>query len=71
MASRMAVAGLRRYPLRGGDDRQSEMLLALTPDQLVPADHPIRRVKPFVDAVLVRLTPAGCDRLPFSSSSTA
>ena len=31
-------------PMRGDDDRQAEMLLALTPVQLVLSDHPIRRV---------------------------
>jgi transposase len=33
------------------------MLLALTPDQLVPADHPIRAIKPIVDAALAELSP--------------
>jgi transposase len=43
--------------MRGDDDRQAEMLLGLTPDQLVPADHPIRRIKPIVERVLARLSP--------------
>jgi len=43
--------------MRGDRDHQAEMLLALTPDQLVPADHPIRRIKPIVEAVLTRLSP--------------
>jgi transposase len=43
--------------VRGDDDRQGELLLALTPDQLVPNDHPIRRIKPLVEAVLRRLSP--------------
>ena len=43
--------------MRGDDDRQAEMLLALTPDQLVPTDHPIRRIKPIVQRVLARLSP--------------
>jgi len=43
--------------MRGDDDRQAEMLLALTPDQFVPADHPIRRIKPIVESVLSRLSP--------------
>lgn len=43
--------------MRGDDDRQAEMLLGLTPDQLVPADHPIRRIKPIVEHVLARLSP--------------
>jgi transposase len=43
--------------MRGDRNHQAEMLLALTPDQLVPADHPIRRIKPIVEAVLSRLSP--------------
>jgi transposase len=43
--------------MRGDDDRQTAMLLALTPDQLVPEDHPIRRIKPIVERVLARLSP--------------
>lgn len=43
--------------MRGDDDRQAEMLLALTPDQFVPADHPIRRIKPIVESALARLSP--------------
>ena len=33
------------------------MLASLTPDQLIPPDHPIRRVKPIVDAALADLSP--------------
>ncbi|MDE3130257.1 MAG: IS5 family transposase [Acidobacteriota bacterium] len=33
------------------------MLLAITPDQLVPDDHPIRRIKPIVERVLAGLSP--------------
>jgi transposase len=33
------------------------MLLALTPDQLVPAGHPIRRIKAIVEPILRRLSP--------------
>lgn len=32
-------------------------LLAITPDQLIPKDHPIRRIKPLVDAALADLNP--------------
>jgi transposase len=32
------------------------MLLAVTPDQLVPADHPIRRIKPVVERALTDLS---------------
>jgi transposase len=31
--------------------------LTVTPDQLIPQDHPIRRVKPLVEAALVELDP--------------
>lgn len=43
--------------MRGDAECQTEMLLALTPDQLVPEDHPIRRIKPIVERVLARLSP--------------
>jgi transposase len=43
--------------MRGDAEQQTEMLLALTPDQLVPEDHPIRRIKPVVERVLARLSP--------------
>jgi transposase len=33
------------------------MLSAVTADQLVPADHPVRRIKPIVDKALQRLSP--------------
>lgn len=42
--------------MRGKTDRQIS-LIAATPDQFVAANHPIRRVKPFVDAALRRLDP--------------
>jgi transposase/IS5 family transposase len=35
--------------MRGRSDRQVTMLCSLTPDQLVPQDHPIRHIKPIVD----------------------
>lgn len=43
--------------MRGDASEQAEMLLALTPDQLVPDDHPIRRIKALVEPVLARLSP--------------
>ncbi len=42
--------------MRGKADRQVTMLSALTPDQLVPQDHPIREIKPIVDRALSELT---------------
>jgi hypothetical protein len=43
--------------MRGNTSEQVEILLTLTPNHLIPADHPIRRIKAIVD-----LTPAkaGC-----------
>ncbi|MEX2160379.1 MAG: IS5 family transposase [Anaerolineales bacterium] len=43
--------------MRGDQSNQGEIMLALTPDQLVPADHPLRRVKPIVERVLGQLSP--------------
>lgn len=43
--------------MRGDREQQGEIMLALTPDQLVPADHPIRRIKAVVEPVLTRLSP--------------
>jgi transposase len=41
--------------MRGSTDRQVT-LLVVTPDQLIPTDHPIRRVKPMVEAALRELS---------------
>jgi transposase len=43
--------------MRGDQLQQVTMLSTLTPDQLVPADHPIRRIKPVVEAALRQLSP--------------
>ena len=43
--------------MRGEASRQANILLAITPEQLVPADHPIRRIKPIVDGALRELSP--------------
>jgi transposase len=43
--------------MRGRLDNQVDMLVALTPDQLVPQNHPIRRIKPIVDAALKEMSP--------------
>ncbi len=41
--------------MRGSKIEQGEMLSTLTPDNLVPADHPIRRIRVIVDAALAEL----------------
>ena len=43
--------------MRGEAERQTNMLLAVTSDSFVARDHPIRRIKPIVDAALTRLSP--------------
>ncbi len=43
--------------MRGDVERQTLILSAGTPDQLVPQDHPIRLIKPMVDQALAELSP--------------
>ncbi len=43
--------------MRGTTDRQVTMLSTVTSDSLIPLDHPIRRIKPVVEAVLAELGP--------------
>jgi transposase len=43
--------------MRGKQDNQTLMLVALTPEQLVPQDHPIRQIKPIVERALAELSP--------------
>ena len=43
--------------MRGDAERQANILLAVTPDSFIPDDHPIRRIKPIVDAALTKLSP--------------
>lgn len=43
--------------MRGDAERQADIMIAVTPDSFVPADHPVRRIKPIVDAALQRLSP--------------
>lgn len=43
--------------MRGSTERQMGMLLGVTAEQLVPADHPIRRIRRLVDQALTELSP--------------
>jgi transposase len=42
--------------MRGRSEKQTTMLSTVTPDQLVPQEHPIRHIKPIVDRVLAELS---------------
>jgi transposase len=43
--------------MRGLVDAQTTMWCSVSTEDLVPADHPIRRIKPIVEAILARLEP--------------
>jgi transposase len=43
--------------MRGEVERQGTMLTLVQPEQRIPADHPIRRIKALADAELARLSP--------------
>ncbi len=46
------------HGMRGPDTQQSTMFSYLSPEERVPADHPLRRIRPMVDAALKALSPA-------------
>src|SRR5215207_3496097 len=41
--------------MRGRTERQAEMLFGVTADELVPENHPLRRIRAIVDHVLVAM----------------
>src|SRR5208283_5372710 len=43
--------------MRGTDTKQSSMLCLMSPESMVPAKHPLRRVKALADVILGRLSP--------------
>lgn len=43
--------------MRGRNERQAKMLFGVTPDDLVPVRHPIRRIRTLVDELLNELSP--------------
>ena len=43
--------------MRGTDTKQSSMLALMSPESVVPSQHPLRRVKVLADGVLAKLSP--------------
>ena len=43
--------------MRGSTERQMTMCMVVDPGELIPQQHPIRRVRPFVESALARLEP--------------
>ena len=48
--------------MRGDDPQQAAMFRSISPEERVPQQHPLRRIRALVDAVLNELSPQ-CDRL--------
>lgn len=44
--------------MRGQEDEQGAMLISVTPEELVPQDHPIRRIRSITDRALKAMSPA-------------
>ena len=43
--------------MRGENTKQSSMLCLVSPEDVVPAEHPIRSIKRLADAALAKLSP--------------
>ena len=43
--------------MRGKVNAQADMLALISPESVVPREHPLRRIKPLVDTVLKNLSP--------------
>ena len=44
--------------MRGDTDDQAKVMLFITPEHLVPQDHPIRAIRPIVERALEQISPA-------------
>jgi transposase len=56
--------------MRGSTTQQIPMLSVLTPEQLVPEDHPLRRIKVIVDRALAELSPVFDDMYAANGSAS-
>ena len=54
--------------MRGSTDPQLAMLSTVSTEDLIPADHPIRRIRVVVDTVLAELDPVFAEM--YASGST-
>src|ERR1700716_4114046 len=54
----MRVTHTQEARMRGDDRQQAGMWSYLSPEQRVPADHPLRPIRAMVDTVLAELSPA-------------
>ncbi len=43
--------------MRGADEQTGALFSYLSPDAMVPKDHPLRVIRPLVNAALARLSP--------------
>src|SRR5919107_2099223 len=43
--------------MRGADEQTGSLFSYLSPDAMVPQDHPLRAIRPLVNAALARLSP--------------
>jgi hypothetical protein len=53
----MRVTQLEEACMRGDDHQQAAMWSCLSPEQRVPADHPLRPIRTMVNTVLAELSP--------------
>src|SRR5215213_8294352 len=49
---------MARMTMRGADEQTGALFSYLSPDAMVPKDHPLRAIRPLVNAALARLSPA-------------
>src|SRR3981189_3140152 len=60
----MRVTHTQEARMRGDDRQQAGMWSYLSPEQRVPADHPLRPIRAMVDTILAELSP------PFAALSS-